>query len=543
MVFTNNFLKLNCSFMAFMMMLSMNNSLVSAMDPVNNKLMNQVKIAFEKSESKTITFPYDQNITNFKEQKFVLPNCEFVFASGKFVEKEKFIDAKIKDRRLIKFYNMPMFLNETQGAKCARNAFIKMILDAYMDMRATVQKSFNDIAKGFYTEDAMKKIADKASKDPEFKKKVQEIAEICDELISRDKFELDNILNSMNKLSKDIENRHSNLSELKNKCNNVEKSINSHAKELKNNNIIAGVGAIGGAGVALLGGPIGWVLGGGLFIANVVLGVKNADIEKERMEDLKRELRDLEVEQKDMKALIKVNERDQKFAENQYRTKIGNFVDKFDARISMEKAFNFAMLIKNIVYFMVNKPNDVCDSNLFIMAMDYRNFYDKDKLKLVKDHNEIVDLRKDATNQEAWCDFRYVPDLKNAPRASEINGGKTINNLIEIFRTVSTNDSKNVDYNKLKKYMDGTIMPLSLVPQIVEFVTDELEYNTPRDTIVSKALKKVKRLNLGYSDDDAKEAIEKLIEKQEKILKGEGEEEIKEEEKEKKFLPQLPAAK
>ena len=91
--------------------------------------------------------------------------------------------------------------------------------------------------------------------------------------------------------------------------------------------------------------------------------------------------------------------------------------------------------------------------------------------------------------------------------------------------------------------MDGTIMPLSLVPQIVEFVTDELEYNTPRDTIVSKALKKVKRLNLGYSDDDAKEAIEKLIEKQEKILKGEGEEEIKEEEKEKKFLPQLPAAK
>ena len=559
--------------MAFMMMLPMNN-IVSAMDdPVNNKLMEKVKNYFDKQERtagsggfKEVYYPGDEitsldfskgAVNYFEKIKFILSNGIEITPSG-------IVSPNLKDRRLIKFYNMQAFLSANKGTQYGGNLTLKVLLDAYMEARANATEFLEKISKNskiFNKE--LEKFEKKIEMDPKFKSKVQDIADktgvpydvarhgviqaaTCDAVLERKGRELDEIVRNINNLNNEISSLKSSLSEADSKMGNYENEIKSlevkHKKEAKG--LVAGRGVGGGVlgGVAAFGGPIGWAIFTGIGFGISYFSSKSlAESHNEEMKEIEDKKQKLNTKIEDLQKQKDVAEYKLLENEDDKAKAKAELIDNFKAERLLEQKINFGILIRNIVHFMVREPGKVRDSNLFIMAMDYRNFYNERELK-EKDHNEILALNEKTKNQEAWCDFRYVPSLKNAPRANEveIESKKPIENIIDIFQIVCKNDGKNVDYDKLRKYMNGDVIPLALNPDITGTIEGFLKNNLPDETIVT-VIMSMPNLKL-KADPAVRSELLQLVKEQREVLSASGKAE-EEEKKEKKFLPQLPAAK
>ena len=559
--------------MAFMMMLPMNN-IVSAMDdPVNNKLMEKVKNYFDKQERtagsggfKEVYYPGDEitsldfskgAVNYFEKIKFILSNGIEITPSG-------IVSPNLKDRRLIKFYNMQAFLSANKGTQYGGNLTLKVLLDAYMEARANATEFLEKISKNskiFNKE--LEKFEKKIEMDPKFKSKVQDIADktgvpydvarhgviqaaTCDAVLERKGRELDEIVRNINNLNNEISSLKSSLSEADSKMGNYENEIKSlevkHKKEAKG--LVAGLGVGGGVlgGVAAFGGPISWAIFTGIGFGISYFSSKSlAESHNEEMKEIEDKKQKLNTKIEDLQKQKDVAEYKLLENEDDKAKAKAELIDNFKAERLLEQKINFGILIRNIVHFMVREPGKVRDSNLFIMAMDYRNFYNERELK-EKDHNEILALNEKTKNQEAWCDFRYVPSLKNAPRANEveIESKKPIENIIDIFQIVCKNDGKNVDYDKLRKYMNGDVIPLALNPDITGTIEGFLKNNLPDETIVT-VIMSMPNLKL-KADPAVRSELLQLVKEQREVLSASGKAE-EEEKKEKKFLPQLPAAK
>lgn len=400
--------------------------------------------------------------------------------------------------------------------------------------------------------------------DPKFKSKVQDIADktgvpydvarhgviqaaTCDAVLERKGRELDEIVRNINNLNNEISSLKSSLSEADSKMGNYENEIKSlevkHKKEAKG--LVAGLGVgggvLGGVGAAF-GGPIGWAIFTGIGFGISYFSSKSlAESHNEEMKEIEDKKQKLNTKIEDLQKQKDVTEYKLLENEDDKAKAKAELIDNFKAERLLEQKINFGILIRNIVHFMVREPGKVRDSNLFIMAMDYRNFYNERELK-EKDHNEILALNEKTKNQEAWCDFRYVPSLKNAPRANEveIESKKPIENIIDIFQIVCKNDGKNVDYDKLRKYMNGDVIPLALNPDITGTIEGFLKNNLPDETIVT-VIMSMPNLKL-KADPAVRSELLQLVKEQREVLSASGKAE-EEEKKEKKFLPQLPAAK
>ena len=147
---------------------------------------------------------------------------------------------------------------------------------------------------------------------------------------------------------------------------------------------------------------------------------------------------------------------------------------------------------------MINKPKTVLKSNVFVTAVDNRNFLDVTKVKQKKDWKLAVKLAK-TEDQESWCDFKEIPDLKNAPYAEEYHtkDNRSIRFLLDIFKSAFSSSDNTIDYKKLSKYANGTQLPLSFMPDVVEKIKENLEDEVSENKIKERIKKKVP-----YATDD-----------------------------------------
>ena len=113
--------------------------------------------------------------------------------------------------------------------------------------------------------------------------------------------------------------------------------------------------------------------------------------------------------------------------------------------LANEEAKNNAMALNSVFQKILNRPQDVMDSNLLVTAIDERKF--------------CPILRYNAFRRDdgAWCDFVYIGGLKCAPRARDYQGGQLVNTYIDIYHRIMQDES--LDLKALDDYLKGYPAP------------------------------------------------------------------------------------
>lgn len=106
-------------------------------------------------------------------------------------------------------------------------------------------------------------------------------------------------------------------------------------------------------------------------------------------------------------------------------------------RFENEKIENYSKSLYSVWSIMINDPDRVLNSNVLITAVDERDFYN------IFRHNS---LRR---NDESWCDFRKIGDLKCAPLG---NSCPRIRKYLDDFKSLAVNGS--LSLTKLEEYID-----------------------------------------------------------------------------------------
>ena len=410
MEFKNYFFKLNCRILAFMLIMQSSNCKIFGMeDPTNNlNLMSKVKNYFKNQESEAgtgkvrkINFPGDIATSNFNKLHFIL-------SDGKIINSKDVINTKLKDYRLIKFYNMPAFLAENKdkfeipGAPTG-NLTIKIILNFYLDIKSKANKKWQQLDNDSHFNEKMQEFNKKISYD---NKKLLEIK--AEHLAQRTGIDYNSAKYSI-----------------------VHMEVVDYAMESD-----------------------------GFF--------------------------------------------DFLFSDRLF--------DYTDAKLLEQKADNFAKLLNQIINLAINNPDKIRESNTFVMAIDNRNFLDKNCENYSS--SDLLSLSK-IENQGAWCDFKYIPDLENAPCAK--NFDKNIDYFIDIFKTACS-DEKNVNYEKLKQYLEGDRVPLKYIPDVVDNIKIYLECNIDEKKIIGIIADKQK---ISLNDQKLLDEIsEIIIERRKQISKS-----------------------
>ena len=112
-----------------------------------------------------------------------------------------------------------------------------------------------------------------------------------------------------------------------------------------------------------------------------------------------------------------------------------------ESAINYQSAENSAIVLNSVFQKILNRPQDVMDSNLLVTAIDERN-------------NFLGTLSR---NDGAWCDFVYIGGLKCAPRARDYQGGQLVNTYIDIYHRIMQDES--LDLKALDDYIHGRLIP------------------------------------------------------------------------------------
>lgn len=186
-------------------------------------------------------------------------------------------------------------------------------------------------------------------------------------------------------------------------------------------------------------------------------------------------------------ASLKAKERIE-VSDKEFKRNIDGSIDMSAAHLRLERAINYASLLRQMMHFMNQEAQKVMDSNVFATAVDCRNFIDTSALKGSKDCQSAVDLMA-TPNQGAWCDFKYIPELENAPRAKDYRtkDGRRIEYLIDIFKAACAGGDK-VNFDELKRYADGTKLPIgyrTVCTNPTELIKKSIKNNIPHESIVA----------------------------------------------------------
>lgn len=460
-------------------------------DPTDSTIIGAVKEHFKAQDKdfdgsfKSITYPKDRIDGKSEESMFVLED-------GKSKMLSTIIDPKhYKDYRMMKFYNIPALLTENKKVTSSHhgaptgNIPLKLMVNMYL----TGMKNANDILNslkymGF--EEKMvalsKEFNSRILTDPELMRNVSELAGRigASESDARQAYALLIISENMAKeLAKNADSQ-------KRISENVKYALNKFW-----GNSIVGVasstavgGTFGGVGSAVgmavgsvifpgVGTAVGWFLGAALATA---LSIVPAYIIASTSKNAKR----------------RAEESDRKFIKD-----IHGSIDASVAHLSEERALNYASLLRQMMHFMNQEPAKVMDSNIFITAVDHRNFIDSESLKKSKDYNSAFKLMA-TPNQGAWCDFKYIPELENAPCAKDYRtkDGRCMRYLIDIFKAACTEGK--IDFDRLKHYADGSALPINLravSTSIVDSIKEYIELGATSEKIVEFVMRKDKSIS------------------------------------------------
>lgn len=211
-------------------------------------------------------------------------------------------------------------------------------------------------------------------------------------------------------------------------------------------------------------------------------------------------------------ASLKAKERIE-VSDKEFKRNIDGSIDMSAAHLRLERAINYASLLRQMMHFMNQEAQKVMDSNVFATAVDCRNFIDTSALKESKDCQSAVDLMA-TPNQGAWCDFKYIPELENAPRAKDYRtkDGRRIEYLIDIFKAACAGGDK-VNFDELKRYADGTKLPTSfkvISTSIVDSIKDYMDLGVTTEKIIEVVRRKDSSIS--------REEILKIIEEESMAL-------------------------
>lgn len=109
-------------------------------------------------------------------------------------------------------------------------------------------------------------------------------------------------------------------------------------------------------------------------------------------------------------------------------------------KLDRERIENYSSVIEFIINEMVFNQQNVLKSNVFISCFDERNFYC------------ILPTSYHRRNDGSVSEFRFIRDLKNAPRACEIDHGELFRLLSEIYPKIFQDNQ--VDIQNLKHYLE-----------------------------------------------------------------------------------------
>ena len=443
-------------------------------DPVNNVIEKNLEIYFKKEmlgnkePEKEITYPkYMSDVLTF---------------DGKIIPLDSVIKPS-KDQRLIKFYNIAALL-KVDKTKISTKSFgtstgnipIRIMLDYYLDGMCECCKILNSIKESGITDinEKLIKIStefiERCDKG-DLKQDIQRLAENTGLSFEMAKEAYSNIIVSeqlIKTLSEDVESREK---WYKSVTNSLVKYCLPISSFLVSGGIGAALGWFGpeiGAiiGTALFPG-VGTVVGGiagfavamGLsFISGFSIGYFASKVKSSFVE------MDKETEkQKDV------------------------IIDCSKTKLLQQKALNYAMLLRQMLHYFVNEPSAVSDSNIFVTAIDERNFFDLEELKKTHDYKTAIEF-SEIPNHGSWCEFKNMKNLINVPRAEDFKtkDNRTIKNLIDIFKAASVCENQ-LDFEKLKRLALGEEIPTPMIvitSNMVQQIKMYVKKGIDEDTIV-----------------------------------------------------------
>lgn len=458
-------------------------------DAVKKHFNGQVKDI--SGEIKPITYPKAEE--------------EIVLQGGHVQKLDAIIDPKrYKDHRVIKFYNIPALLAEDKTVTSqfygspTGNIPLKLMVEIYLDGEEECNKILERLKDKKFKEKMVafsEEFVSKVQTNPSFKENVLELArrigtseEIAEKACSQ--------LFITKHLADELA---SNADELKDIKYRLAKTFKTLA--------IPGIPIVGSAGVCALTVPmikagaavgtaifpgVGTVIGG--FLGCAVLVVMGTVTEVTL--GLAAKVADDYVEKIDESSMEKAQ----------------GAIASYKASMEEQKALNYASLLSQMMHFMIHEPNKVMNSNIFVTAVDHRSFVNWEDLEKSGDYSSARKL--DCTpDQGAWCDFKYVPDLENAPRAKDYKteDNRHIGYLIAIFRETCSPSGNKIDFNALKQYANGSRVPFMFISDAVGQIREYIEDGVPKEKIVERITNKYFK---GSSDDLLRKEILQTIEQE-----------------------------
>lgn len=93
-------------------------------------------------------------------------------------------------------------------------------------------------------------------------------------------------------------------------------------------------------------------------------------------------------------------------------------------KLDRERFENYSFVLQYIITHIIYHTDEVAEQNIFIANFDERNFYC------------FSPFSKYRRNEGSYCEFAYIDDFVNAPKAKDIRHGMEIHVLAEICQNV-----------------------------------------------------------------------------------------------------------
>jgi hypothetical protein len=114
--------------------------------------------------------------------------------------------------------------------------------------------------------------------------------------------------------------------------------------------------------------------------------------------------------------------------------------------LSEQRAQNCAMVLKTFSDLLSLEPNRVLKSNVFVSAIDKREF------------SKWFFLNRWRENHEAWCDFILINGLDCAPLAGDYvsdDNRRVLPYFLDIFHKIRNTNDSSLDLESIEKYIKG----------------------------------------------------------------------------------------